>query len=343
MTGRTMRALQVVAPHHPPELREVKVPEPAGTQVRLKVAGCGVCRSDLLALDGAVPAAAMPFTLGHEIAGWVDAAGPEAANLHEGDAYLVYAPQGCGRCRECRAGAENLCDHRAGLPALGLGRDGGIADYALVDSPRHLVPLGDLDPRECGPLADAAVTAYHSVVRASTHLMPDSRVVVIGVGGLGHYAVQLLARLGRASIVAVDTDADKLEYAVRLGANRGVLAGPGAADDIRADPCKVLAVLDFVGNDATLALAASVINQRGTIIVNGMGGGSLSVGPRKLPSNVDLVFPYWGSLPELHDVVALASRGLIRTAAELVALEDAVSAYERLRAGTVAGRFVIHP
>src|SRR6478672_13266869 len=256
-----MKAYQLTAWQTPPELREVEVPEPGPGEVLLKVGGAGACHSDLHLMEW--PEGLMdfdlPFTLGHENAGWVEALGAGVEGLEEGEAVAVYGPWGCGRCRSCRLSAENYCERQAEIGAFGggLGRDGGMAEYMLVPHPRLLLPLGDLDPHEAAPLSDAALTPYHAIKRSLHLLVPGSTALVIGVGGLGHMGVQILRALSSAQVIAVDTSAEKLRLARDVGAQEVVEAGEDTAEAIRELTSGLGAelVLDMVGAEDTLALA----------------------------------------------------------------------------------------
>src|SRR5204863_1456689 len=163
----------------------------------------------------------LPFTLGHETAGVVAQLGRGVTGLAEGEAVLVYGPWGCGACIQCVRGAENLCPHRFERPGTGcgLGYDGGLADYVVVPSPRLLVPLGELDPVAAAPLTDAALTPYHALKPELPRLVHGSSAVVIGVGGLGSIAVQLLRALSPARVLALDLREASRALALRLGAD----------------------------------------------------------------------------------------------------------------------------
>ena len=205
-----MQAFQLVAPQQPPELRVVPVPEPGPGQVLVKVGGAGACHSDLHLMEApAERLGRVPFTLGHENAGWVEKLGPGATGFAPGDPVLVYGPWGCGTCANCRLGMENYCEATGGLGGGLAGNDGGMAPYLLVPATRFLIPLGSLDPREAAPLTDAALTSYHAVKRSLHLLGPGSTAVVIGAGGLGQMAIQILRALSSSTtVVAVDTAAD---------------------------------------------------------------------------------------------------------------------------------------
>jgi propanol-preferring alcohol dehydrogenase len=344
-----MKAVQLVRWQAEPELREVDVPEPGPGEVLVQVVATGLCHSDLHVMEwpeGTLPWR-LPFTLGHETAGRVAALGSRATGLVEGEPVLVYGPWGCGSCARCAAGAENLCERRADLPGAGcgLGYDGGLAEYVLVPSARLLVPIGDLDPITAAPLTDAALTSYRAVKHELHRLVPGSAAVVIGVGGLGHVAVQLLRELSSARIVAVDVRERSRRRALEAGAEVA-LDGKGLSHAEAREAVGVLGaavVFDFVGTDESLALAAATIAMSGHVSLVGIGGGTLPMTFGTLPHEWSLSKPSWGSLPELHEVVALARAGSIRIDVERFTLEDAVDGYRRLRNGDVDGRAVVVP
>jgi propanol-preferring alcohol dehydrogenase len=345
-----MKALQLTAWKHDPELRDVPDPEPGPGQVVVRIGGAGACHSDLHLMhdftEGAVPWNP-PFTLGHENAGWVDAVGAGVTGLEIGQPVAVYGPWGCGLCHRCRQGMENYCERQGdiGTAGGGLGLDGGMAARMIVPSARLLVPLGDLDPAEAAPLTDAGLTPYHAIKRSLHLLIPGSTAVAIGAGGLGHMAVQLLKALSPATVIAVDQRKEAVRLAADVGADHGVLAGEDAAAEIReltggkgAD-----VVVDLVGADATLALAAAVARPLGHISLVGIAGGSLPVSFFSPANEVSVASTYWGSLPELMEVISLASTGRIRAHVQRFSLEDAVLAYETLHKGGLEGRAVIVP
>jgi propanol-preferring alcohol dehydrogenase len=288
-----------------------------------------------------------PFTLGHENAGWVEALGAGVTGLEVGQPVAVYGPWGCGHCIRCRQGMENYCVNQAEIGASGggLGRDGGMAPLMLVPSARLVVPLGDLDPAQAAPLTDAGLTPYHAIRRSLPKLLPGSSAVVIGVGGLGHMAVQLLAATTATQVIAVDQRPEALELARASGAAITVTAGDEAAAEIR-DATKGLGadvVLDVVGADATMQLAAQITRPLGDVTVVGIAGGTLPFGFFAVPYEVSLQTTYWGSIVELMEVLELARRALIRTEVTTYPLDDATSAYEALRAGKLRGRAVVVP
>ena len=344
-----MKALRLTRWGKPAELREIPVPEPGPGEVLVKIGGAGACHSDLHLMDwpeGLFPWP-VPFTLGHENAGWIHEVGAGVTSVRKGDAVIVYGSWGCGRCRPCRLGRENYCERAAeiGVFGGGLGRDGGMAEYMLVPSARLVVPIGDLDPALAAPLADAALTPYHAIARSRALLHPGAAVVVIGVGGLGQMAIQLLALTTGARLIAVDTSERKLELARGLGADVVVRSDDDAADAIRraTDGVGAELVLDNVGSDATLAMGVKALRSEGRLLIIGLAGGSFATSFFGLPFGAQIATSYWGTLPELIDLVALARTGRLRLDVERFSLDDAPQVYERLRRGEIRGRAVITP
>ncbi len=344
-----MKAFQLVEWQQPPELREVEVPTPGPGEVLIKIGGSGACHSDLH-IFGYPPGLRPwnpPFTIGHENAGWVEELGTGVEGLELGEAVAVYGPWGCGRCRPCRQSKENYCERKAEIGAFGggLGRDGGMSEYMLVPSARLLVPLGDLDPAEAAPLTDAALTPYHAIKRSLHLLVPGSTAVVIGVGGLGHMAVQILRALSPARIVAIDLDDAKLELAREVGADDTVTSSGSAAGEVQelTHGLGAEVVLDFVGVEATIALAASCVRAEGNVTIVGAGGGSFAWRFGALAPEAALTNIYWGTGVDLIEVLELARRGAIRAHIERFPLDRVEEAYDRLRAGTLRGRAVIVP
>jgi propanol-preferring alcohol dehydrogenase len=345
-----MRALRLVDWKHGPEFAEVDDPEPGPGEVRIRVGGAGACHSDLHLMydfEGGLLPWGPPFTLGHENAGWVDALGPGASGLEVGEAVAVYGPWGCGACHRCAQGMENYCVHQASLTAAGggLGTDGGMAAHMVVPSTRYLVPLGDLDPVDAAPLTDAALTPYHAIKRSSALLIPGSTAVVVGAGGLGHMAIQILDALSPTRVIAVDVDAKALELARIVGAAETVLMNDDAVKNVRDSTGGLGAdvVLDFVGVDETLRFGAGAARSLGHLTLVGIGGGTLPIGFFTVPYELSVATTYWGSIPELIEVIALARAGKIRAHVQRFSLDDAPLAYEQMRAGELHGRAVVVP
>ena len=345
-----MRALRMTRWHSEPELVEVDQPHPGPGQVVVKVGGAGVCHSDLHIIHGPGAPWPLPFTLGHENAGWVHQVGAGVTSVEPGQAVAGHGPWGCGGCARCRVGADNYCEGSAAGPAAmgggGLGTDGGMAEYLLVPDARHLVVLPDgLSPVEAAPLTDAGLTPYHAVRRSLAKLDPTATAVVIGVGGLGHMAVQILKATSAARVVAIDTKDAALELALSLGADVAISAGSGAADEVRrvTGGRGAEVVLDCVGIESTMVTAAACARTLGDVTLVGVGGGTVPFGFFHVPLEVSLQSVYWGSRSELVEVLALAARGLLRAEATTYGLDEAIDVYRSLAAGTISGRAVIVP
>jgi alcohol dehydrogenase, propanol-preferring len=271
------------------------------------------------------------------------------SGLEPGQPVAVYGPWGCGSCERCPRGVETYCENPAAAPVPGgggLGLDGGMAGFMLVPDARHLVPLPEgLDPAMAAPLTDAGLTPYHAVRRSWAKLPPGATAVVIGVGGLGHLAVQILKATTAARVIAVDPRPGALALARDLGADLAVASGEAAADQIReatggrgAD-----VVPDFVGADATLALGAAAARTAGDLTIVGIAGGALPVSFFSVPYEVSVQTTYWGSRPELIEVLDLGARGMLRPKVTTFPLEEAIDVYRRLLAGELTGRAVIVP
>jgi propanol-preferring alcohol dehydrogenase len=340
-----MLAVRTHVAGEPLRIEDVPLPEPSGSEVRVKVAGCGVCHTDLHIARTDRLRVTRPVTLGHEIGGWVDAPGPDAAKplrrarLREGDAVLVYGGWGCGACRQCASGQAQRCELGK---SPGFQRDGGYAEYVLVPEARHLVQLGDLAPDHAAPLADAGVTPYRAVSRAAAWLTPGARALLIGLGGLGQFAIQYLRRLPDLTIAVRELDSDKLTIAAELGADLGLLAGDETLVALGlGGPADV--VFDFVGTDDTLDYAVRNVAPGGLVSLVGEAGGRYAFGFDSVPVEASMTTTAWGSLEDLREVVRQARRGRLRWSVERMPLRKARSAHDRLLAGKVAGRIVLVP
>lgn len=331
-------------------LVEVPEPIPGPGELVIDVQAAGLCHSDLTVMSRGPDAHPfkLPLVLGHEIAGVVSEKGAGAEGVNVGDQVVVYGAWGCGVCRACRVGAENVCPfaREAGILPPGLGAAGGLADRVLVPSVRHVVLTPDLDPLQAAPLTDAGVTAYGAVLCVEHKLVPDSTAVVLGAGGLGHLAVQILKALTDCRIVAVDSSKHARALASSLGAD--VVVDPTATDVDEAVRTLTRGagadvVLDFVASDSTLTSSARMLARGGDLVIVGVGTATLPVGVGSVPLGASVRTQYWGTLRDLHGVLSLARAEKVRVALTPFALDDALVAYERLAAGTVEGRAVVVP
>ncbi|WP_439081396.1 NAD(P)-dependent alcohol dehydrogenase [Streptomyces sp. WL006] len=344
-----MKAVQYRAVGAAPEVVTVPDPEPGPGQVLLKVTAAGVCHSDIAVMSW--PADQVPFplplTLGHEGVGTVAALGDGVDAFGIGDSVAVYGPWGCGTCVNCAEGKENYClrAKELGIMPPGLGAPGAMAEYMVVDDPRHLVPIGDLDPVRTVPLTDAGLTPYHAIVRSLAKLVPGSTAVVIGTGGLGHVAIQLLRAMTSTRVIALDVTEEKLDLARTVGAHEAALSDEKAAARVMelTGGLGAQVVLDFVGAPPTVRTAGAVARVDGDVTIVGIGGGALPVGFGSLPYGTTVCAPYWGSRKELAEVLDLAHAGAVDVHVETYSIDEAPLAYERLHDGRINGRAVILP
>ena len=330
------------------EMADVAPARPAAGEVALRVLAAGICGTDLSLLRSRGRGLELPVTLGHEIVGEVIEHGEGVDTPGRGTLVAVYELLGCGSCAACAQAQDNLC--RNVVPgAIGITTDGGMAEQVLVPA-RNLVALGRLDPVQAAPLTDAGLTALHAVEHGRRVLERGSTVVVVGIGGLGHLAVQFLRATSEARILAVDVDRARLDFAADLGADDGVLAGPDAVSGVVAanGGHRVDAVFDFVGSQESLDLAAHVARRGGVIVVTGGAGGRLSItaemGAGRAPDReVTMVHTFGGTRDDLVRALALAEAGRVSTHTEPYDLEDASRALDDLAGGRVLGRAVLVP
>ncbi len=320
-----MRAVVLDAPGQPLEVRELPDPvAPRGGAV-VDVLACGICHSDLHAAAGDYPTA-VPIVLGHEVAALHERLGP----------VLVYACWGCRQpgCWACESGQEMICPNAT---EAGLFRDGGYAERMAVPDEEYLVPLGDLDPAHAAPLACGGLTAYRAVdhtldlLRSAAH----PRALVIGAGGLGQFGLQWLKIRSDVHVTVVDASPEKRDVALQLGAD--AVAAPGEVEDT------FTAVVDFVGAEPTLATARDHVRRQGMVVVVGLYGGTIPFGFGAVPHEARFMTSVWGSLAQMHEMVALAQQHPLHSPVELIGLDDVPTAHDRLTRGDVSGRFVITP
>ncbi|NEW42210.1 NAD(P)-dependent alcohol dehydrogenase [Nocardia cyriacigeorgica] len=346
-----MRALQLTAPGVL-ELREVPIPDIGPSDLLLRVGAAGICHSDLHVLHLPVRVREQPLTLGHEVAGTIEAVGDAVVGRSTGERGVVYLCWSCGVCRECVSGNENVCEaagRTAMPPCPGLGPDGGMADYIRVPA-SSFVPIRDLDFTQAAPLADAALSSWHAIRGTREHLGPGSVAVVIGIGGLGHVAVQMLAATTATRVLAVDVSAGKLDLAARCGASDGLLAGDSTAADIlaRTRGRGADAVFDFVGIDSTARISVESVAPNGAYRMIGLGGGAPEItaapaGGPGWPWGASVRKSYGGTKSDLIDGVALAAAGTLRVEVERFPLAEGPAALDRLERGLITGRAVLVP
>jgi len=339
-----MKAVRLHKYHQQPVVEEVPDPAIKGPlDVIVKIGGAGVCRTDLHIIDGQWEAAMdpdLPYTIGHENAGWVQEIGSAVTNVKVGDTVILHPTPTCGLCRACRAGQDMHCENSS-FP--GLDSDGGMAEY-LLTSARACVPLDpSTRPQDVAALADAGITAYHAVRKAIPLLYPGTTCVVIGAGGLGHIGIQCLAALTAARIVVVDRNPAALELAGKLGAAHTVVADGShveAVQDLTGGGAEV--VLDFVAEEGAEQDGFAMTKPAGSYFVIGYGG-TLHIPTLDIISTERNIIGIVGTYNELAELMDLAQSGRVTLHTKTYPLADAVVAIADLDAGKVRGRAILVP
>jgi propanol-preferring alcohol dehydrogenase len=348
-----MRSFQVCRCGEPMQFAERVDPKPTGSEVLLKVLAAGVCHSDLHIWEGFYNMGGgkvmrlqergvkLPLTMGHENVGEVVALGPRARGIKIGDKRLVYPWVGCGTCKVCKRGEEQLC---MAPRFLGVYRDGGYATHLLMPHPRYLLPLGKMKPEEAAPLACSGLTAYGALKKLGT-LVKREPVVVIGAGGLGLMAIAIVKAMKGKGTIAVDIDPVKREVAKRLGALTAIDPNaPDAVEQIKAAAGgPIWAAIDFVGNDQTARLGVDSLVKGGKLIVVGLFGGEITLSLPMIPIRAMTVQgSYTGSLSELVELIKLVrNQPLPLVPTKTVALDQAQNVIADIKAGKVVGRRVL--
>lgn len=347
-----MKAWMITKPKAPLEKMELPTPEPTGTQVIVETAYCGVCHSDLHFWKGeynmgggkvktlADRGVVLPSAPGHEISGKVVAMGPDATGVEIGDTRVIYPWLGCGDCHYCNNRLDNWCLTPRGI---GVVSNGGFCSHVVVPHGRYLADPGNVDPALAATYACSGLTIY-SALKKFMPLDPDSPVLLIGAGGLGLMAIEMLKALDHRNIVSVDIDPAKLAVAKKNGATT-VIDGSGEdmAAKVQAEVGKVPAVLDMVNNDHTAKAALDCLDKGGTLVLVGVAGGNLDI------SLASMIFMGWsihgnltGTPQDLEDVLALANAGkLAPTPIQRCPADQANQAMNDLKDGKVTGRAVL--
>ncbi len=330
----------------------VDAPEPRGTEVVVRIDRCGVCHSDVHVQDGYFTLAgdktlditkgrALPFTLGHEIAGVVERVGPDAVGAKVGDKVAVYPWIGCGQCVACRHGEENNC---AAPRHLGVYLDGGYASHLLVPHPRYLIEYGPLSASFAGVLMCSGLTAYAALQRLADRA-DRGPVLLIGLGGVGSMGFALARALFGAAPLVADIDAGKRAAALAGGAAAAFdPADPGARKAVlAASGGGVYAAADFVGSESSLAFATGVLARGGKVVVTGLLGGGFATAVAMFPIKaMTIEGTLTGTLAQAREVISLARGGKVAPIPiRERPMRDAQAALDDLRAGKVTGRVVL--
>ena len=331
----------------------VERPTPRGTEVLVRVERCGVCHSDLHLQDGYFELGgerrlditkdrALPFTLGHEIAGVIEAAGEAAVGADAGRAVAVYPWIGCGACAACRAGNENLCSaHRH----LGIAVDGGYATHVIVPHPRYLLDYAPLPAGFAGSLMCSGLTAY-SAIRHLGERAERGPVLLIGLGGVGMMGLAIVRALFAAPPLVADVSTEKRDAALAAGAAAAYdPTDPQARREIMKATGGLLSICDFVGSDKSLQLATGVLARGGKVVVTGLLGGMFSMAAAMFAIKaMSIEGTLTGTLGEARELLELARVGKIAPIPTRERpLGEAQAALDDLRAGRVVGRSVLAP
>lgn len=351
-----MRSLQLTAFGEPLAWSEQPTPAPRGDEVLLRTVACGVCHSDLHLWEGYYDlgggkrsyvvdrGVTLPLTMGHEVVGEVVAMGPDARGVQVGDVRLVFPWIACGECAHCMDDRSNQCTT---MRSLGVLSPGGYADHVLVHAARYLVDIGDLPPETACSYACAGLTAY-SALRKALPLSADEDLVMIGAGGLGLMAVQLVRELTSARVIIIDVSDEKLAAAREFGDWTTINSRTSSASDAVMGATGgrgVAAVIDFVGTAETAGLGFSLLAKNGSLVVVGLFGGELAVPiPPIALRNLTIRGSYTGSLAELRELMQIARRGTLKPLpVSCHPMGEAGDILHRIRDGQVVGRAVLMP
>jgi NAD+-dependent secondary alcohol dehydrogenase Adh1 len=341
-----MKAVRLHAYEQAPSVDDVAEPEVDGPlDVIVRIGGAGLCRTDLHIVEGQwkeKSGVELPYTLGHENAGWVHDVGPAVTNVSVGDAVIVHPLITCGLCRACRAGDDMHCSASA-FP--GIDSPGGFAELLRTNA-RAVVKLDEgLEPADVAAMADAGLTAYHAAKKAVPLLYPGTRAVVIGAGGLGHIGIQSLAALTPAELIVVDRNSEALELAGRWGAQHTVRADGGQVDRVLelTDGLGAEAVVDFVGEGGALEDGTAMLKQAGSYFVIGYGG-VLSVPAIDIISTeISFVGNLVGTYNDLAELMTLAAQGKVSLHTRTYPLDAFNDALHDLEEGRLRGRGILVP
>ncbi|MCZ4535872.1 NAD(P)-dependent alcohol dehydrogenase [Gordonia terrae] len=341
-----MRAVQVVGYHDKLQLNEIPAPEVTGPlDVIVKIGGAGVCRTDLHILEGQweeKSGVALPYTIGHENAGWVDAVGDAVTNVAVGDKVILHPLITCGLCRACRFGDDVHCENSQ-FP--GIDTDGGYAEF-LKTTARSVVRIDDsLEPADVAALADAGLTAYHAAAKVARMTRPGDTCVVIGAGGLGHIGIQVLAAISAVRLIVVDRNPDAVGLAQQIGADIGIVADGSHVEKVLelTGGHGAEAVLDFVGEGGATAEGTAMLRRAGNFFVVGYGENINVPTIDVISTEINYIGNLVGSYNDLGELMDLAARGKVKLHTSTYALDDFQQALDDLDAGRVRGRAILVP
>ncbi len=332
------------------QLRVEEVPAPkitAPDEVIIRVGAAGLCRTDLHIIEGVwrpvmdPQGRLLPYIMGHENAGWVEEVGSGVTSVKRGDAVICHPFRSCGICLNCRHGEDMYCDNGS-FPGLGL--NGGFAEY-FVTSERSLIKLkSNVMPLDVAPLADAGITAYRAAKRAAKLLRPGAYCVLLGIGGLGHIALQSLRAISGCRIVAVDREAAALRLARELGADITIEGGKDVVDQVReATGGGAHVVIDFVGELGIENLCWQMVRKGGQLFVVGYGGAINVPTVHLVVEEINIGGSLVGNFTELVELMELNADGKVRMHYTKYNLANINTAIADFKARRFTGRGVIVP
>jgi NAD+-dependent secondary alcohol dehydrogenase Adh1 len=341
-----MRAVRVTGYHEKLQMDDVPAPEATGPHdVVVRIGGAGVCRTDLHILEGQWAEKSqveLPYTIGHENAGWVHAVGSAVTNVAEGDKVILHPLVTCGLCRACRGGDDVHCENSR-FP--GIDSNGGYAEY-LLTSARSCVRIDDsLEPAGVAALADAGLTAYHAAAKAARRLRAGDRCVLIGAGGLGHIGIQVMKAISAAELIVVDRNPEALQLARSIGADTGIVADGSQVEQVlqATGGQGAEVVIDFVGEGGSTKEGIAMTRRAGDYLVVGYGE-NVDVPTIDLVSTeINIIGNLVGSYNDLVELMALAAQQKVTLHTQRYALDDFQTAIDDLDGGRVRGRAILVP
>lgn len=341
-----MKAVRLHQYQEQPKIDQVSEPKITGPHdVIVRIGGAGLCRTDLHIIEGQMAelsGVSLPYTIGHENAGWVQEVGSAVSNVAVGDTVIVHPLTTCGFCRACRAGNDMHCTNST-FP--GFNTDGGMANF-LKTTARAVVKLDpSLAPKDIAALADAGLTAYHAVKKASVNLYPGTKTVVIGAGGLGHIGVQCLKALTPTEIIVVDRSPEALELTRSWGADHTVLVDGSQVAKVKeiTNGQGAEAVIDFVGEGGAIEDGVAMLRRAGSYYVIGYGGKLNVPMVNIILTEINFIGNLVGTYNDLAELMTLTAQGKVQLHTAMYPLDAALDAIHDLDSGKLRGRGILVP
>ncbi len=341
-----MKAVRLFEYNQQPKVTEIDDPKITGPHdVIVRIGGAGLCRTDLHIIEGQwveKSGVTLPYTLGHENAGWVHAIGSAVSNVAVGDTVIVHPLITCGLCRACRAGDDMHCSNSA-FPGISI--DGGMATF-LKTTARAVVKLNpSLAPKDIAALADAGLTAYHAVKKAAAILYPGTKAVVIGAGGLGHIGIQCLKALTPAEIIVVDRSAEALALTRSMGADHTVVANGKQVDTVKdiTNGQGAEVIIDFVGEGGAIEDGVAMLRRAGSYYVIGYGGRINVPTIDIISTEINFIGNLVGTYNDLDELMTLTAQGKVTLHTAMYPLDAALDAIHDLDHGKIRGRGILIP